>query len=70
MASKNSEAIMETLKKIYAIKKVGPPKYHLGCDYFQHKSKKGKDKWEIGSCTFVKECIEKVAKILGINLDQ
>ena len=61
---------METLKNIYTIKKIGPPEYHIGCDFFQHKSKKGKDKWEIGSFTYVKEYIEKVAKILDIILDQ
>ena len=70
VASKSTKAIMDTLRKIYNIKKVGPPEYHLGCDYFQLKGKDGKVNWEIGSSIYVKECIAKVAKILNIELNQ
>ena len=70
VASKNAKAIMDTLQKTYDIKKIGPPGYHLVCDYFQTKGRNGKIKWKIGSATYVKECVAKVAKILSIELSQ
>ena len=70
VASRNAKAIMDTLKKTYNIKKVGPPEYHLGCDYFQSEGKNGKVKWEIGISTYVKACVANVAKILNIELSQ
>ena len=67
---KNANAIMDTLRKTYNIKKIGPPEYHLGCDFFQSKGKNGKVKWKIGSATYVEECLAKVTKILNIGLSQ
>ena len=70
IASKNAKTIMDTLTKTYNIKKIGPPEYHLGCDYFQTKGKNGKVQWGISSSTYVKECISKVADILNIEPSQ
>ena len=47
VASQNANAIMDTLRKSINIKKIGPPEYHLGCDYFQSRRKMTKLNWKL-----------------------
>ena len=41
---KNVSVIIDTFRKTYTIKKIGPSEYNLGCDYFQLERKNGKVK--------------------------
>ena len=61
VCSKDAKSIFDALQEIYDIKKVGPPTFHLGCDY-----KKIDGRWHIGTVTYVREALKKVVDILGI----
>ena len=56
-------SIFEKLKETYTIKKFGPPTVHLGCDY-KRVPKGSKNKWVMGSYTYIKECLSKVCALL------
>jgi hypothetical protein len=56
----NAKKVFEDLQKVYTIKVVAPPSFHLGCDY-----KMIDGEWHVGTVTYVSECLKKVAAILG-----
>lgn len=61
IVAKNPEGYFEVLQEKYTIKKIGPPTFHLGCDYVR-----GPDgRWSIGTETYVKETMERVKTMLG-----
>ena len=60
VVSKNPQGIMDTLSKTYKIAKIGPPKFHLGCDYIKNVD----GTWSIGTKTYVNEALQKVKAIL------
>jgi hypothetical protein len=64
VVSSDAEAAMEELSKVYTIKKIGVPEFHLGCDY---KYDKKTGKWLMGTKTYVAEALKKVQKILDID---
>ncbi len=61
VVSKDAKAIMDALSKVYTIKKVEAPKFHLGCDY----KKNDNGTWSIGTTTYVAEALKKIRIILG-----
>ena len=61
VVANNPQAIFDKLLEGYTIKKIGPPVFHLGCDYVQDTG----GKWSIGTASYIKEALEKVKKILG-----
>ena len=64
VVSHDPKAIMDTLQAKYEINKIGPPTFHLGCDYKQDE----KGDWYQGTVTYSKECINKVESILTKTL--
>jgi hypothetical protein len=63
--SKDAKSIMDNLQKVYSIKNVEEPKYHLGVDY--RKDEKGT--WYMGTVTHTQEALKKVATTFGISTE-
>ena len=64
VVSKDPREIMDALCKVYTIKKIQEPDFHLGCNY-----KRNSDgSWSIGTETYVKESLMKVQDIIGKTL--
>jgi hypothetical protein len=61
VVSSDPKEIMDQLQKIYTIKKIQEPSFHLGCDYRQNPN----GSWSIGTTTYVEEAIKKACIILG-----
>jgi hypothetical protein len=61
VVSSEPQAIMTALQKVYTIKKIQEPHFHLGCDYRQNSD----GSWSIGTKTYVAEALKKAAIILG-----
>jgi hypothetical protein len=63
--SKDAKSIMDNLQKVYSIKNVEEPKYHLGVDY----RKDDKGTWYMGTVTHTQEALKKVATTFGISTE-
>ncbi|KOR29102.1 hypothetical protein TI03_03165 [Achromatium sp. WMS1] len=61
IVAKDARGIMAKLEETYTIKNIGPPKFHLGCDYHCNTNAT----WSIGTETYVKEALEQVQDLLG-----
>jgi hypothetical protein len=63
MVNRNPQDIMKTLSTRYAMLAIGPPEFHLGCDYKQLDD----GRWLQGTVTHCKEGIKKVEEILELG---
>ena len=63
IVAKDPQMYMTALQKVYEIKNIGPPKYHLGCDYEQNEA----GNWTVGTSTYVVEALDKAKIILGVE---
>ena len=63
VVAKEPRAYFDMLESKYTIKKIGPPLFHLGCDYSVSDGSDGM--WSIGTATYVAEALEKVKTLLG-----
>jgi hypothetical protein len=61
IVGKDPRSIMTKLEQSYTIKSIGPPRFHLGCDYRRNDD----GTWSIGTKTYVEEAIRKVKNFLG-----
>jgi hypothetical protein len=63
IVAKEPRVHFDVLEGKYTIKKIGPPLFHLGCDYTTNEGSDGM--WSIGTATYVTEALEKVKPLLG-----
>ena len=63
IVAKDPKGHFDRLQAKYTIKKIGPPSFHLGCNYTANE-KDGL--WSIGTGTYVAEALEKVKQVLSL----
>ena len=66
VVAKHPARVFKKLKKVYTIKKYGPPVHHLGCDYSRVK-KGSKLKWIMVSSAYIKEYLSKFCALLEVT---
>ena len=64
IVAENAQDILDSLMKIYEVSNLGPPIYHLGCEYSKVIDE-GEEFQCIGSSTHIKEALIKAEEILG-----
>lgn len=63
IVAKDPKRWMNAIQAVYTVKSIGPPEFHLGCDYKQCED----GTWMIGTKTYVAEALKKVTSLLGLE---